>query len=251
MVMTFGEGQIFGDVAIVLDEAYQARATATQATTLYMISDDTVQAAMEQDEALKSAMLQLARSRSGGLPSAHSDKLEQALEDLDEDLIPVSESEIEAEPINTRGMSVAMAVWLGIAIDAIPESLVIGTMTLNANGVSLAFIAGVFLANFPESMASAVAMRLHNMSIRRILSMWSSIVFLTAAGASAGALLFNPDPQGVERMVVLGTQAVAAGAMLTAIAESMLPEAYEQGGAIVGVATSLGFLSALSIGSLH
>ncbi|MGE0622857.1 MAG: hypothetical protein AB7I04_15560 [Pseudomonadales bacterium] len=44
---------------------------------------------------------------------------------------------------------------------------------------------------------------------------------------------------------------MAAGAMLTAISETMLPEAYDQGDAVVGVATSLGFLSALSIGSLH
>ena len=41
--------------------------------------------------------------------------------------------------------------------------------------------------------------------------------------------------------------ALAAGAMLTAIAESMLPEAFEQGGAIVGMATLLGFLAAMLV----
>ena len=55
---------------------------------------------------------------------------------------------------------VGMAIWLGIAIDAIPESLVIGTLASDAKGMSLAFIVGVFLANFPEAMSSSVSMRI-------------------------------------------------------------------------------------------
>jgi hypothetical protein len=38
----------------------------------------------------------------------------------------------------------------------------------------------------------------------------------------------------------------AAGAILTMLADSMMPEAYEHGGKLVGVVTTLGFATALS-----
>ena len=45
---------------------------------------------------------------------------------------------------------------------------------------------------------------------------------------------------------------LAAGAMLTMIAETMLPEAFEQGGGpIVGLSTLAGFLAALLVKLIH
>ena len=40
-------------------------------------------------------------------------------------------------------------------------------------------------------------------------------------------------------------QGMAAGAMLTMISQTMLPEAYLRGGSAVGIATPLGFLAAV------
>ena len=42
-------------------------------------------------------------------------------------------------------------------------------------------------------------------------------------------------------------EGLAAGAMLTMIAQTMLPEAYIKGGSIVGLSTLLGFLAAISM----
>jgi zinc transporter ZupT len=42
-------------------------------------------------------------------------------------------------------------------------------------------------------------------------------------------------------------EGLAAGAMLTAIAESMLPEAFEHGGAITGFACLCGFLASMMV----
>ena len=39
----------------------------------------------------------------------------------------------------------------------------------------------------------------------------------------------------------------AAGAILTMLADTMMPEAYEHGGKLVGVATTLGFVLAYTI----
>jgi hypothetical protein len=60
-------------------------------------------------------------------------------------------------------------------------------------------------------------------------------------------MIFTAEPEGVYFYVVLGIEGLAAGAMLTMIAETMLPEAYEQGGTIVGISTLLGFIAALLV----
>merc|ERR1712222_113956 len=93
----------------------------------------------------------------------------------------------------------SIMVWLGILIDAVPESLVIGILINKGSGAgegasfasstsaALPFVIGVFLSNLPESMSSAGSMRAHGMSVRTILLMWSTITVLTAIGASVGA----------------------------------------------------------------
>ena len=48
--------------------------------------------------------------------------------------------------------------------------------------------------------------------------------------------------------VISAIEGIAAGAMLTMIANTMLPEAYDQGGStIVGLSTLAGFIAALLI----
>jgi zinc transporter ZupT len=140
-----------------------------------------------------------------------------------------------------------MAIWLGILLDGIPESMIIGMLSASVTGVSLAFISGVFLANLPEAMSSAVSMRRSDMKIGRIMTMWGSLCLFTGLGAVLGAVLLPADPVGTAFYWIAGIEGLAAGAMLTMIAETMLPEAFEQGGAIVGFSTLLGFLAALLV----
>ncbi len=93
-------------------------------------------------------------------------------------------------------------------------------------------------------------MKSGGMSIARIIMMWMSIVAVTGLGAYIGAVAFPSDPQGAMFYFVLGIEGLAAGAMLTMIAETMLPEAFEQGGSIVGLSTLFGFLAALTVAVL-
>jgi CRP-like cAMP-binding protein len=133
-----------------------------------------------------------------------------------------------------------LAIWLGILLDGIPESLVIGSSMLHAH-VSLSLIAGLFLSNYPEALSSSVGMRQQGMSFARILLMWSSLMAITGVGAAVGSIFFVGAPPVIFSVV----EGVAAGAMLTMIAETMLPEAYFKGGSIVGFSTLLGFLAAI------
>ena len=62
----------------------------------------------------------------------------------------------------------------------------------------------------------------------------------------AGYALFQDSPPDTVAFVL----AFAAGAILTMLAQTMMPEAYEHGGKLVGVVTTLGFAVAFAIHTL-
>jgi zinc transporter ZupT len=134
----------------------------------------------------------------------------------------------------------AIAIWLGIMLDGIPESLVIGASMIHAQ-VSVSLIVGLFVSNFPEALSSSIGMRQQGFSAARILLMWTSLVLITGMGAAIGNVFFVEAQPSIFALI----EGIAAGAMLTMIAQTMLPEAYFKGGGIVGFATLLGFLAAI------
>ena len=73
------------------------------------------------------------------------------------------------------------------------------------------------------------------------------MVLVSAASALFGYLFLA----GASGNVIAAIQAFAAGAILTMLASTMMPEAYEEGGAVVGVVTALGFLVAFVLSKLE
>ena len=140
-----------------------------------------------------------------------------------------------------------IAIWLGILLDGIPEAFVIGASVLNGGHVSYSLIAGLFLSNYPEALSSSVGMRQQGMSFGRVLFMWTSLMVLTGLCAAIGATFLAHAPL----IVVSLLEGVAAGAMLTMIAETMMPEAYFKGGSVVGLSTLSGFLVAIFFTTLE
>lgn len=138
-----------------------------------------------------------------------------------------------------------MAIWLGLLMDGIPEALTIGAHLVTAP-LSPSLLAGLFIANYPEALSSSRGMKEQGFSIPKILIMWSSIMLITGILAAIGSLLFTNVPDNLVSLV----GAMATGAMLTVISETMLPEAYAKGGTIVGMSTLLGFLSIIVINNL-
>lgn len=150
-----------------------------------------------------------------------------------------------------------MAIWLGLLIDGIPESFVIGAGFLGllagklASGADPAFadllpytlIAGLFLSNFPEALSSSVGMKKQGLSSGKILLLWGSMVLIISIGSVVGYFLGSEIPHEY----LIGIEGVAAGAMLTMIAQTMIPEAVHIGGhKVVGLSTLIGFLSAVA-----
>ncbi len=140
-----------------------------------------------------------------------------------------------------------IAIWLGIFLDGIPESLVIGAYMIHTKHFSLSLIAGLFLSNYPEALSSSVGMRQQGISFKRVLIMWTSLMIFTGIGAALGNIFFTNAPA----MLFSFIEGIAAGAMLTMIAETMLPEAYFKGGSIVGISTLLGFLAPIYLKTME
>lgn len=150
-----------------------------------------------------------------------------------------------------------MAIWLGLLIDGIPESFVIGAGFLALLSVKLGagvepgfsevlpytLIAGLFLSNFPEALSASMGMKKSGMSTGKIMLMWMSLVLIIAIGSLVGYYIGSSIPHVLE----IGIEGLAAGAMLTMIAQTMIPEAVHLGGTkVVGLSTLIGYLSAVA-----
>lgn len=163
----------------------------------------------------------------------------EALDHFTEKRAGFNETDVHAE-VREHG-NASMAIWLGILLDGIPESIVIGSSLLLDSSMSLSLLVGLFLSNFPEALSSSVGMRKQRMPNLKIFLMWFSIMLITGIGAFVGNVFFENVPPGVYALV----DGMAAGAMLTMIAQTMLPEAFHIGGSITGLSALAGFLATL------
>ncbi len=140
------------------------------------------------------------------------------------------------------GQAAPIAIWLGLLLDGIPESLVIGA---TAGAIQVSFIVGIALSNYPESLASSVGMREQGFGWRTISMLWGSVIIVTGVGAAIGGVVFQKAPDEVFAVV----EGLAAGAMLTVITQTMMPEALQRSGGFVGLAAVGGFLSTTAVGA--
>lgn len=138
------------------------------------------------------------------------------------------------------------ALALGAVLDGVPESLAIGIGVLSGKGLGFLMVLAVFLSNLPESISGAIGMKNVGRSKKYIITLWSSICIISAISAFVGYVFFDkasPD-------LLAFTQALAAGAILAMIADTMIPEAFEESGRLVTIVTVLGFLTAFIISKL-
>lgn len=139
-----------------------------------------------------------------------------------------------------------LAIAAGALIDGIPESIVIGTSLLDGTGVSLVTVAAVFLSNVPEGLSSAAGMLKAGRSRRYIFSVWGGIALASALAAIGGNILFaDAGP-----LMLAAVTAVAAGAILAMLADTMIPEAFEEAHEFAGLITVAGFLAAFILSKL-
>src|SRR5262245_6960249 len=84
----------------------------------------------------------------------------------------LGERRTAADPASAGPAQAGRAIVLGIILDGIPESLVLGLTVLEAGTVSAAFLVAVFIANLPEAIAATAALERAGRDPRRLMRFW-------------------------------------------------------------------------------
>lgn len=244
-ITELGPDDIVGEIALLTGAIRTATVKAIDDVSVWVIEKHEFDELLQDIPGFAESVARLSRMRLSQLKHEHAVSEEQAdnwyreARHRVDDAIDMPTA-LEVKQAASALGAAPFAIWLGIFLDGIPESFVIGSSMLHAN-ISLSLLVGLFLSNFPEAFSSSLGMREQQYSFPRIFTMWSSLMLFTGVGAWLGSIFFVEASPAAFSLV----EGLAAGAMLTVIAETMLPEAHHRGGGITGIATLLGFLVAI------
>ncbi|MEV0900640.1 ZIP family zinc transporter [Actinoplanes sp. NPDC049802] len=135
------------------------------------------------------------------------------------------------------------AIALGALLDGVPESIVIGASLLSGGSAGAVTIVAVFVSNVPEGLSSAAGMRAAGRSPRYVFGLWTAIALISGLAAVAGYTVLGD----ASAELLAGITALAAGAILAMVADTMIPEAFEDAHLLVGLITVAGFLAAFGL----
>jgi len=139
----------------------------------------------------------------------------------------------------SSGAGGGLGIVLGAVLDGIPESVVIGASVLTGETASVAVIVAVFLSNIPESISASSDLLRGGWSRWKVLLLWAIVVAASGLAAGLGYVAL----EGATGSWIAAIQAFAAGAILTMLADEMIPEAFEytEHNKTVGLALAFGF----------
>jgi len=140
-----------------------------------------------------------------------------------------------------------LAIVLGIVLDGIPESIVLGLTIVVGGSVSAAFLVAVALSNVPEAVAATSGLVRSGWSGSRVLGLWTLVSLVSGLAALVGFAVFDSASSTAVAFVL----AFAGGAILTMLADTMMPEAFEHAGPLVGLVTTFGFALAFALSALE
>jgi ZIP family zinc transporter len=146
----------------------------------------------------------------------------------------------QKQPSEEEKPGSGLSIALGALIDGIPESIVIGVSMIEGGTVSRIAVIAIFLSNFPEGLSSSAGMKKAGRGAGYVFGVWGTITIVSAVASLLGYAVFSRfSPE-----VIAGTTAVAAGAVLAMLADTMIPEAFEVAHNFTGLITVIGFLVA-------
>jgi ZIP family zinc transporter len=151
------------------------------------------------------------------------------------------------QPSESEQHGSGLAIALGALLDGIPESIVIGTTMLTGKGVSTVAVVAIFISNLPEGLSSSVGMKKAGRSLAYVFGLWTAIAVVSGGASVLGFVAFG----GVDPSIVSVVTAVAAGAMLAMLDDTMIPEAFEEAHDVAGFVAVLGFLCAFTLSKLE
>ena len=178
---------------------------------------------------------QLDRYAEGHRPEDHGS------EKLDTDAAATEKRASSASVSGAAGLALLAAVTL----DGVPENIALGVSLGEGTG-GLALLGAIFVSNFPEALVGSASMRAQGKSHRFAVGTWTvCAVMLTIAVAVGAGPLSRAEPETLSMPL-----AFAAGAVLASLADTLMPEAYEDGGPAVAISTAAGFVLAFVLATL-
>ncbi|MBS2940303.1 ZIP family zinc transporter [Nocardioides sp. J2M5] len=144
------------------------------------------------------------------------------------------------------GASAGTPLAVGAFLDGIPEQAVLGIGIAAGGAVSPALLVAIYASNLPEAIGSAADMRAAGRSRGSVVALWTGVAACCAAATVAGTLLADAVSSDGQAFV----DGFAAGALLTMLIDSMVPEAKEKAKDWAGLATVVGFALAAGLSLL-
>ena len=144
------------------------------------------------------------------------------------------------------GSSAGAPLAVGAFLDGIPEQMVLGISIASGQGVSVALLVAIFASNLPEAIGSAADMNGAGRSGRSVVGLWAGVAALCAFATVGGYALSDLVSSEGQALI----DGFAAGALLTMLIDSMVPEAKEKAKDLAGLATVVGFALAAGLSLL-
>lgn len=239
-IATLGEGQAFGEMALLTGGPRTATIRVASAAELLEIGKADFEELVKQDWQLAHAVQRLSHDRAIYNLSAGGPNSSTWARIASSNIQYLSRDEAARLLVKT-GHGAGLAIVLGNILDTIPGCLVIGAKFNGMESLSLTLMMGMFLGGVPESAASAALLRRADYSPRAIFAIWSTVLVAAVVAATAGKFFIGSS----ESLSAIFSQAVAGGAVLALVAHAMIPEAIHEGGSIIVLPTVAGFLAAL------
>jgi ZIP family zinc transporter len=117
--------------------------------------------------------------------------------------------------------------------------MALGVSLLETSGAgALALLVAIFFSNLPEALGGAAGMREQGRSKGFTVGVWTATAVLLAAAVVVGNAALSGAGEGPLAVLL----SFAGGAVLASLADTLMPDAYREGGSWVAFATAAGFL---------
>lgn len=149
----------------------------------------------------------------------------------------------DQQPSEDEQAGSGAAIAIGALLDGIPESVVLGLSLLGGGGVGVPVLAAIFISNLPEGLSSSAGMKANHRTAGYVFGVWVGIAVLSGLAGALGVVLMEGASGGSIAFIT----ALAAGAILAMIADTMIPEAFERAHILTGLIATIGFLASFAL----